>query len=77
MSSLLYSLLLLGPVRSDVTQEVNRQHVITEAQVQFQTSPSGICGGQCGTMTGVSPSAVVFPSVLFLYLSPMLYNLGS
>jgi len=55
-----------------------------KAKVQCPTSPSNLCGGQIGTVTGFSPSTLVFPchyhSTIapypFIHLPPTLYNVS-
>jgi hypothetical protein len=37
-----------------MVQVVSHRHVIAEAWIRCQASPSGICGGKCGTGTGFS-----------------------
>jgi hypothetical protein len=44
-----------------MAQDVSRRPLTAEAQVRSQVSPCGICGGQSGTGTGLSPSTSVSP----------------
>ena len=54
-----------------MVQAVRCWSLTVEASVRFQTSPSGICGGQSGTKTGFSPSTLVFPCY---YIPPVLHT---
>jgi hypothetical protein len=63
---------------------VSCQSLTTEAQLQSQSSPYGICGEKCGTGTGFSPIIVVYscqyyaiiaPYSYFIHLPLMLYDL--
>jgi hypothetical protein len=44
-----------------MVQAVSRRPPTAEARVRSRVSPCGICGGQSGTGTGLSPSSSVFP----------------
>jgi hypothetical protein len=44
-----------------MAQVVSRRPLTAEARVRARVNPRGICGGQSGTGTGVSPSSSVFP----------------
>jgi hypothetical protein len=44
-----------------MSQVVSRRPLTAEARVRVQVNPCGICGGQSGTGTGLSPSPSVFP----------------
>jgi hypothetical protein len=46
---------------SAMAQAVSRRHLTAKARVRFRLSPRKICGGQCGTGTGFSPSISGFP----------------
>jgi hypothetical protein len=54
-----------------MAQAVRFRPLVVGAWVQFQTSPCGICGGQSGTETDLSPSTLVFP---FQHIPPMLHT---
>jgi hypothetical protein len=43
-------------------QAVSCWSLTMEAQVRAWVSPCGICGGQSGTGTGLSPSSLAFSS---------------
>jgi hypothetical protein len=43
-----------------MAQVVSRRPLTAEARVRARVNPGGICGGQCGTGTGFSPSSSVF-----------------
>jgi hypothetical protein len=49
---------------------VNCQPLTTEAQVESEASPRGICCEQCGTGTGFSPKTSVSP----VSIPPMLQD---
>jgi hypothetical protein len=44
-----------------MVQVISDWSLTTKTPVQFQASPCGICGGQIGTQSGFSPSALAFP----------------
>jgi hypothetical protein len=44
-----------------MAEAVSRRPLTAKARVRSRVSPCGICGGQSGTGTGVSPSTSVFP----------------
>jgi hypothetical protein len=44
-----------------MAQVVSRRSLTAEARVRTRVNPCGICGGQCDTGTGFSPSLSVFP----------------
>jgi hypothetical protein len=44
-----------------MAEAVSRRHLAAEVQVRTRVSPYGICNGQTGTGTGLSPSSSVFP----------------
>jgi hypothetical protein len=44
-----------------MAQVVSRRPITAEARVRDLVNPCGICGGQGGTGTGLSPSSSVFP----------------
>jgi hypothetical protein len=44
-----------------VAQAVSRRLLTAEARVRVLVSQCGICGGQSGTRTGISPVSSVFP----------------
>jgi hypothetical protein len=54
-----------------MAQAVSRRPLTAEAQVRFQVSPRGICGGQSGTGTGFSPITLVFPCQLHSTSAPL------
>ena len=43
-----------------MAQAVSRRSLTAEARVRSRVALCGICGGQCGTWTGFSPSTSVF-----------------
>jgi hypothetical protein len=45
-----------------LSQTINSQPHIMDAQVRFEASPCGICGGKSGPLTDALPSTLVFPS---------------
>jgi hypothetical protein len=45
-----------------MAQVVSRRPLTAEAWVHARVNPCGICGGQSGTGTVLSPSSSVFPS---------------
>jgi hypothetical protein len=53
-----------------MAQAVSLQPLTAEARVRSQVSPCGICGGQCGTGTGFSPS---FRFSLVSFIPPVLH----
>ena len=55
-----------------MAQAVSRRPLIAEARVRFWVSPSGICGVQSGTETGVSPSTSVFTCQFHYTGAPLL-----
>jgi hypothetical protein len=60
-----------------MAQAVSRRHLTAEASVRARVSPCGICGGQSGAGTGLSPSSSVFPvKIIPPYLSILMYHLG-
>jgi hypothetical protein len=44
-----------------MTQAVSHRPLTAEAWGRSRVSPCGICVGQSGTVTGFSPSTLVFP----------------
>jgi hypothetical protein len=44
-----------------MAQVVSRLLVTAEVRVRARFNACGICGGQCGTVAGFSPSSSVFP----------------
>jgi hypothetical protein len=44
-----------------MAQTVSRLPLAAEARVHTRVRPSGICGGQSGTGTGLSPNSSVLP----------------
>jgi hypothetical protein len=44
-----------------MAQVVSRRPLTAEARFRARANPRGICGGQSGTGTGLSPSSSVFP----------------
>jgi hypothetical protein len=44
-----------------MAQAVSYWSLTAEARFHVQVSPCGICGGQSGPRTGLSPSSLVFP----------------
>ena len=44
-----------------MARAVSRRPITAEARVRSRVSPCGICGGQSGTGTGLSPSTSGFP----------------
>jgi hypothetical protein len=50
---ILYTKIYVGRA---MAQAVSRRHLTAEARVRSRISPCGICGGQSGIMTGLSPS---------------------
>jgi hypothetical protein len=53
-----------------MAQVVNRRPLTVEGLVRSQASPREICGGQCDTDTGLSPTTWLSPVRI---ISPMLY----
>jgi hypothetical protein len=43
-----------------MAQAVSRRSLTAEARIRSRVNPGGICGGESGTGTGVSPSTSVF-----------------
>jgi hypothetical protein len=60
---------MLGRV---MAQAVSRRLPTAEARVPSRTSPCGICGGQIGTGTGLSPSTSVFSCQFYSTGAPLL-----
>lgn len=56
-----------------MVQAVSGWLVTTEAQVQSQANPHGICGGLSGTGTGVSQSIFVFPCQYISFVALISY----
>jgi hypothetical protein len=54
-----------------MSQAVSRWSVTAEARVRARVSPFGICGGQCGTGTGMFSKFFDFPCQ---YHSTMCYQ---
>jgi hypothetical protein len=50
-----------------MAQAVSRRPLTAEARVRSRVSPCGVCGGQSGTGTGLSPTCR-FPPVNFIPL---------
>jgi hypothetical protein len=44
-----------------IAQAVSRRPLTAESRIRARVSPCGICGGQCGSRTGLSPSSTVLP----------------
>jgi hypothetical protein len=44
-----------------MAQVVSRRPLTAEARIRTRVNPCGICGGQSGTGTGLSPNYSVFP----------------
>jgi hypothetical protein len=58
-------------------QAVSRPPLAAEAWVHARVSPCGMCGGQSGIGTGLSPSSSVFPvNIIPPWLSIVVYHLG-
>jgi hypothetical protein len=55
-----------------MVQAVSRQPLTAEARVRSRVSSRGICGGQSGTWTGLSPSTSVFPYQFYPTGAPLL-----
>jgi hypothetical protein len=66
----------MDKLRRVMAQVVSRRPLAAEAWARTRVNPYGICGGQSGTGTGLSPSCSVFPCqyitppLLHTYLSP-------
>jgi hypothetical protein len=82
---LLLLLLLLLLLQAHVmAQAVSRQPLNVKASVQSLVIPCEICGGQSGTVTGLSPNTSAFPCQYnstyapysFIHLPPTLYNVS-
>jgi hypothetical protein len=54
-----------------VAQAVSRRPLAAEARIRSRISPCGICGGQSGTGTGLSPSTSVFPCQFHSTCAPL------
>jgi hypothetical protein len=60
-----------------LAREVSSRPLTAEAHVRALVSTCGICGGQSGTETGLSPSSSVFTVIIIpLWLSILMHHVG-